>query len=287
MAAVSASSRRTSNAPGSSTAARSPGMLRTSCWRGLKFRTGKGPNPSAEAEDGCRQTIPMRPATSARHVELPRRSSEQSMSVWEIQAGEDGASLFAISIVDSTDHVRSNDASKTNAGGHPIVLEADIFEAVEDLARVQKGCDFKIRRDTGNLGPRKMDAFFNTRRNQVLVDEPIDAISSEVILSTQRTLLEKRHLVAKRGLKVGPDEQNGPFGLAGDQFFDLQLVARKDREIVITDILIDFGIGRHGHAVGRRNKVVPRIVIEGRPVSDNYRFALNPVNRRIDVTCRG
>src|SRR5688572_7406431 len=169
MAAVSASSRRTSNAPGSSTAARSPGMLRTSCCRGLKFRTGKGPKPSADAGDGCRQATPMRPATSARHVEPTRRSSEQSMSVWKIQAGEDGASLFAISIVDSTDHIGSDDSPEPDTRRHAVVLKTHVLKIVKHLSCVQEGGHFKIRCHAGDLCSDEMYTFFHAGRDQMLI----------------------------------------------------------------------------------------------------------------------
>src|SRR5689334_6317758 len=146
MAAVSASSRRTSNMPCFSTAARSPGMLSTNCCRGLKLRTGNGPNPSAEVSDGCRQTTAKRPTTSTRHDSSCRRW-DGTMSVGEIEAGEDRSSLLAPSIIDSTDNVRSNDSAESDARRHAVVFETDVFEAVEHLSCIQERRNFEIGRD--------------------------------------------------------------------------------------------------------------------------------------------
>src|SRR5262245_4027012 len=45
--------------------------------------------------------------------------------------------------------------------------------------------------------------------------------------------------------------------------------------IAVADILVQLRISRHGRPVGRRDKIVTRIVIERRPVSENEGLALN------------
>ena len=116
------------------------------------------------------------------------------MSVWEIQAGEDGASLFAISIVDSTDHIGSDDSPESDTRRHAVVLETDILKIVKHLPRIQEGRHFKISRHAGDLRPDEMNPLFDAGRDQMLVDKAIDAVAAEIVLSSQRTLFKKRHL---------------------------------------------------------------------------------------------
>lgn len=48
--------------------------------------------------------------------------------------------------------------------------------------------------------------------------------------------------------------------------------------LAVAEVLVHFRIGRYGHPIGRRDEVVPRIVIERRAVSDDERLPLNAVN---------
>lgn len=42
--------------------------------------------------------------------------------------------------------------------------------------------------------------------------------------------------------------------------------------LAVAEVLVHFRIGRYGHPIGRRDEVVPRIVIERRAVSDDERL---------------
>ena len=177
-------------------------MLSTNCYRGLKFRTGKGPIPSAAVLDGCRQTTATGPTTNTRYDDPPRQRSDCTTSVREIQAGEDRPSLLAESIVDSTDDVGSNDPSESDTGRHAVVFEADSFETVEHLPGIEKRRNLEIGRDAGDFCPGQVYALFDARGDQVLVDEPIDPVTPKIVLPPQRTLFKKGHLPSKRRLQI-------------------------------------------------------------------------------------
>src|SRR5678816_3097139 len=137
--------------------------------------------------------------------------------VGEIETGEDRATLLTEPIIDPADDVRSHDAAKADTWRHPVVLETHILVAVEDLSRIQERGHFKIRGHARNLGPGNMDTLLDTRCDQMLVNEPVHAVSAEIVLTPQGALLEERHICAERGLQVGPDDQNGALGFAGKE----------------------------------------------------------------------
>src|SRR5512134_2958008 len=157
-------------------------MFSTSCWRGWKLRTGNGPNPSAETRGGPAYENTTRLANAIRHHDRRRPRTDGSMSVWEIEAGKDRASLFAEPVVDPTDYIGSNDPSESYTGSHTIVFKADVLETAEDLSGVQERRDLEIGRDACHLRPGQMNAFFNAHRDQMLVDKAVDPVASEIVL---------------------------------------------------------------------------------------------------------
>src|SRR5262245_10402503 len=137
-----------------------------------------------------------------------------SLSVGEVETGEDRAPLFAESIVNSTDDVRSDNASKAKTGCHAVIFETDIFKTVKDLSGIEEGRKFKISRDTSNLGSGNMDTFFDTRRDQVFVDESIDPVAPKLVLPPQRTLFKKWNLITEGDLQIGPYHEDRALGFA-------------------------------------------------------------------------
>ncbi len=123
-----------------------------------------------------------------------------------------------------------------------------------------------------------MDAFLDAHGHEVFVDEPIDTVPSEVVLSTERALFEKGDLRADRRLQVSAHHEDGAFRLAGEQFLRLHLVARIYGMIAVAHVLVDLRIGRHGHAVRGGEETIPGIVIERGAMPDDDRFSLHAVD---------
>jgi hypothetical protein len=211
---------------------------------------------------------------------LGGRKSRQLWSVGEIKTGEDRASLLTESIIDTPDDVRSNEAPKPNARRHPVVFKTDIFEIVEDLPGIQKRRKLEIGRDTGDLRPCQMNALLDAGGDQILVDEPIDSVASKIVLSAQRTLFKKWHLIPQRDLQVCPNYEDRALGFAREELLHIQFITRVHRVIAVAHVLSEFGIGRNGHPIGRRGQIISRIVVERRAVPDDDRLALYSVNGR-------
>src|SRR5689334_2640468 len=146
------------------------------------------------------------------------------MSVGEIKPSEDRPSLLAPSVIDSPNDVRSNDPAESDTRRHAVVFETDVFEAVKHLPGIQERRNFEIGCDAGNFCSCHMNAFLDTGRDQVLVDESIDPVTSEIVLSPQRTLLKKRHFPSQCGLQVGPYHEDGALGFAGEKLLHFQLI---------------------------------------------------------------
>ena len=68
--------------------------------------------------------------------------------------------------------------------------------------------------DTSDLGSGNMDTFFDTRRDQVFVDESIDPVAPKIVLSPQGTLFKKWNLIAEGDLQIGPYHEDRALGFA-------------------------------------------------------------------------
>ena len=165
--------------------------------------------------------------------------------------GKNRTPFPAIAIVNTTHDIGSNDPTESNTRGHPVILKCDVPVVIEYLPGIQEWRNFEIRAGARNLCTQHMNALFDTERYEMLVNETIDAESAQIILPTQRTLLEERHLSPDRRLEIRPHDENRALRFTGEQLLDIELISGIDGVIAVSDILIQFRIGRHGHPVGR------------------------------------
>src|SRR5690348_494278 len=100
----------------------------------------------------------------------------------------------------------------------------------------------------------------------MIVDEPIHAVSSEVILSTQRTTLVEGHLIPERRLKITTDDQNHTLRITREQLFHFQAIPIVQRVVTIAKILIQFSIPADLRTDRRNDQTVARIVMKCRTV---------------------
>src|SRR5688572_12608318 len=171
--------------------------------------------------------------------------------VREVETRKNRTPFPTVTVVDPSYNIGSDDSSESNTRGHAVIPKGDVSIVIEHLSSIQEGCNLEIRGGTGNLCAYQMNTFLDTQRDEMLINEAIDTISPQIVLPSQRALLEERHLIPDRRLEVRPHDENRALRLTWEQLLDFDLIAGIEGVIAVADILIHFSIGRHGHPIGR------------------------------------
>ena len=99
-------------------------------------------------------------------------------SVGEIQPRKNRTPFAAITVVDSSDDVGPNNSSESNTRSHAVILKADVLEVIEHLSGIQEWRDLEVRDDARYLGTCQMNTFLDAERQEMLIDETINAKSA-------------------------------------------------------------------------------------------------------------
>ena len=85
----------------------------------------------------------------------------------------------------TSDDVGLDDPTESNTRSHAVVLKVDISEIIEHLPCIQERRNLKIRCRSSNLRSHHVNTLFDTQRDEILIDEAIDSIASQIVLPAQ------------------------------------------------------------------------------------------------------
>ena len=97
---------------------------------------------------------------------------------WEIKPGKDCATFPTVAIVYSPNNIGFDNPTEPYTWCHAVALKRNVFVITEDLPRVQKWRNFKVRCHPRDLCPHQMNTLFDTQRDKMLIDETVDAVSA-------------------------------------------------------------------------------------------------------------
>ena len=84
-----------------------------------------------------------------RREQLDKKSCAANLtrrpSIGEVQPRKNRAPFPAITVVDPSDDIGSNDSTESDTRGHAVIPKGDVPVVIEHLTGVQERCDLEIR----------------------------------------------------------------------------------------------------------------------------------------------
>src|SRR6185295_13940930 len=105
--------------------------------------------------------------------------------VWEVEPGKHCTTFPTVAIVDPPNDIGLDKPTEPYARRHPVALKSDVLVITENLPCIQKRRNLKIRCYPRDFCPYQMNSLFDTQRDQMLIDETIDAVSTQIVLPAQ------------------------------------------------------------------------------------------------------